>query len=264
MASGREVAATRAGHSVHAVLDLPSRRLKARKILEVMGLAAGSARVRLLEVGCGSGGIASYLGTLPGSPFEVEAVDVEDNRLVRDGYRFTLVDSVILPFADATFDAVLSNHVIEHVGDAEAQHRHLCELRRVLRAGGTGYLAVPNRWQLVEPHFRLPFLSWIPARWRSPYVRLARRGSHYDCRPLTRAELEAQLERAGLAGDNACVQALRSTLAIECGQWALQRCLLARVPDRWLWALRSACPTHVYRFRRVEAAGDDTGKASAV
>ncbi len=262
MHSDRSMDADNFGHSVHAVLDLPSRRLKARKILDVMHLASNRAGLRLLEVGCGSGGISNYLGTLPGSPFVVDAVDVEDNRLVHDGYRFTKVSSVVLPFADASFDAVISNHVVEHVGDMEVQHRHLCELRRVLRSGGTGYLAVPNRWQLVEPHFRLPFLSWIPTRWRSTYVRLARRGSRYDCRPLTRGELEAHFERAGLACENACVQALRSTLAIEGGQWTLQRHLLARVPDRLLWSLRSACPTHVYRFRRLEAAEGAPGRGS--
>lgn len=263
MGSRQDAPAAVGGHSVHAVLDLPSRRLKARKILDVMRLPSERTGLRLLEVGCGSGGISNYLGTLPGSPFVVDAVDVEDNRLVHDGYRFTKVSSVLLPFPDASFDAVISNHVIEHVGDMEVQQRHLCELRRVLRSGGTGYLAVPNRWQLVEPHFRLPFLSWIPSRWRSPYVRLTRRGSHYDCRPLTRGELESLFERAGLSSENACVQALRSTLAIEGAQWTLQRYLLARVPNRLLWTLRGACPTHVYRFGCGRAAecvpGGDSG-----
>lgn len=257
-----DMAMAKGGHSVHAVLDLPSRALKARKILEVMGIATRRGTLRLLEVGCGSGGIAHFLGTLPGSPFAVDAVDVEDNRLVRDGYRFTKVDSVVLPFADDEFDAVISNHVIEHVGEVGAQRRHLAELRRVLRRDGAGYLAVPNRWQLVEPHFRLPFLSWLAPGLRSPYVRLARRGEHYDCRPLTRVELEELFELAGLAWENACVQALRSTLAIEGRRWSLQRRILGWVPDRVLWTLRGVCPTHVYRFwrgdvpqARIDAAG---------
>ena len=48
---------------------------------------------------------------------------------------------------------------------------------------------MPNRWAPVEPHFKLPFLSWLPEGRRSAYVRAARRGAGYDCRPLTRGEL---------------------------------------------------------------------------
>jgi len=242
--------AHRAGaHSVHAVLDLSTRQLKAQKILALLALPMDTgASLRLLEVGCGSGGIANYFGTLPGSPFVVEAVDIEDNRQVRDGYRFTRVDGVELPFADASFDAVLSNHVIEHVGDAQSQLGHLRELGRVMRPAGAGYLAVPNRWQLVEPHFRLPFLSWLPPAWRTAYVRVAGRGSKYDCRPLQRGELEGLFATAGLQFRNKCVDALRATLRIEQRGWRVERALLERVPDRWLWCLRSVCPTHVYCF----------------
>jgi 2-polyprenyl-3-methyl-5-hydroxy-6-metoxy-1,4-benzoquinol methylase len=39
------------------------------------------------------------------------------------------------------FDVVISHHVIEHV---ENQEQHLSELKRVLGANGTGYLACPN------------------------------------------------------------------------------------------------------------------------
>ena len=36
--------------------------------------------------------------------------------------------------------------------------KHLREIRRVLRRDGLAYLAVPNRWALVEPHYRLALL----------------------------------------------------------------------------------------------------------
>src|SRR3546814_18814077 len=75
----------------------------------------------------------------------------------------------------------LSNHVIEHVGNADAQRHHLDEIRRVLAPDGVVYFAEPNRWRLVEPHFRLPFLSWLPHTASDRYVRVMGRGSHYDC-----------------------------------------------------------------------------------
>ena len=67
--------------------------------------------------------------------------------------------------------------MIEHVGDESAQLHHLAELRRVLSKAGIGYLAVPNRWMVVEPHYRIAFLSWLPRGWRSPYLRLLGKGT---------------------------------------------------------------------------------------
>ena len=61
-----------------------------------------------------------------------------------------VTQGVELPFDDARFDVVISNHVIEHVGDEAAQHAHLREIRRVMKADGSAYLAVPNRWMLTE------------------------------------------------------------------------------------------------------------------
>ncbi len=160
----------------HAVLDLPSRRFKGLKIERLLDLANRPQPIRMLEVGTGSGGIAHYFGTHPQLHCEVDAVDVHDNRLVSEGYRYHQVQDTQLPFADESFDVVLTNHVIEHVGDEQAQRAHLAELRRVLRPDGVGYLAVPNRWMLVEPHYRLAFLSWLPHAWRTPYLRAMGKG----------------------------------------------------------------------------------------
>lgn len=233
----------------HAVLDTGSRRLKARKIELLLDLDRRPGAIRMLEVGTGSGGIAHYFATHASQRFEVDAVDVVDNRVLHEGYRYATIADTRLPFPDARFDVVLSNHVIEHVGDLAAQRHHLLELRRVLDPGGVGYLAVPNRWMLVEPHYRLAFLSWLPRSLRSPYLRAAGKGDHYDCEPLQLAQLEAMFAEAGLAADNLGTRALRLTLEIErpgsrADRW--QR----RIPDVVFEAARRIIPTLIYRFRR--------------
>jgi SAM-dependent methyltransferase len=57
-------------------------------------------------------------------------------------------DPVRLPFEDASFDAVLSMGVLEHVGDPDAS---LDEIARVLRPGGLVYVyKLPNRLSYLE------------------------------------------------------------------------------------------------------------------
>ncbi len=155
----------------HAVLDLPSRQLKAIKIERLLGLDKSTGKVRLLEIGVGSGGISHYFGTHAGRRYEVDAVDVVDSRVVFEGYSFTRVEGTKLPFSDECFDVVISNHVIEHLGDADAQAKHLLELSRVMKSNGMSYLAVPNRLMLIEQHYKLVFLSWLPVRFRSGYLK---------------------------------------------------------------------------------------------
>ena len=234
----------------HAVLDLPSREKKAIKIERLLALEERPGPFRLLEIGTGSGGIAAYFATHPSRRFTVDAVDVVDNRLSDPPFRFSLVEDTELPFADRAFDVVITNHVIEHVGDADAQLRHLREVHRVLDERGVAYLAVPNRWQLVEPHYRLAFLSWLPHGWRSSYLRLWGRGNVYDCEPLTMRELESLLDRAGFAFENRCVSALYATLELEPEAYA-SSLLLRHVPRGVFERLRSWIPTLIYVLRKA-------------
>ena len=50
------------------------------------------------------------------------------------------MDLTALPYADRSFDAIVANHVLEHVPDDK---RALSELRRVLHPGGFAVLQVP-------------------------------------------------------------------------------------------------------------------------
>lgn len=234
----------------HAVLDLPSRVWKGQKIEQLLRLSSRAQPIRMLEVGTGSGGIAHYFGTHPQLRCDVTAVDVVDSRLVTDGYVYQEVRGTELPFADACFDVVISNHVIEHVGDEAAQRLHLAELHRVLSLSGIGYLAVPNRWMLTEPHYRLKFLSWWPRPLRTPYLRLMGRGACYDCEPLQLRQLEHMLADAGFRHENACIEAWRATLNIEQPQSFGAR-FMRSTPDVLLAPLKRVIPTLIYRIERA-------------
>ena len=58
-----------------------------------------------------------------------------------DGTAFVQADAARLPFRDFTFDALIANHSLEHMVELAAVLR---EIGRVVRRGGSLYVAVPD------------------------------------------------------------------------------------------------------------------------
>ncbi len=84
------------------------------------------------------------------------------------GWTYVHGDGCQLPFADASFDIVFSNSVIEHVGDFQAQSRFAGEVRRV----GRGYwVQTPNRYFPIETHLLTPLVHLLPRNLRAFIVR---------------------------------------------------------------------------------------------
>lgn len=230
--------------SSHAESDPERRNSKARKIEALLSAAApGVQHGRILEVGTGSGLIADYFARRVGHGL-VNAIDVKDQRAGAIEAQFALYDGTTFPFEDEFFSLIISNHVIEHVGGRASQERHLMEMRRVIAKAGVVYLAAPSRWQVVEPHFRLALLSWIPRGWRDSYVRLARRGQRYDCNPLGHHEFESLAKHCGFRCRNLNLEALLVLARIE-GRAGMVQALAARAP-KLVRRFYRASPTMVY------------------
>jgi len=232
----------------HASLDPSSRMQKAEKISRLLRLDRFAGPLRVLEIGCGSGVIANYFANLANPGCEVYAVDVNDQRIIKEGYHFSLVRSCELPFDPGSFDLVISNHVIEHVGDRDAQLLHLAEIARVMTDSGRAYLAAPNRWALVEPHYHLLFLSWLPQKMRSPYLRMSGKGKQYDCNPISEREFVRLFAEAELAAESLVASAVRELLALEAAPRLLRT--FARFPPRLLTRLSPWSPTLIFQLRR--------------
>lgn len=76
---------------------------------------------------------------------------------------FVVGDGRQLPFADDAVGAVLSNAVIEHVGNEVDQ---LAFMREHARVGRFWIVTTPNRWFPVESHTAVLLLHWR-RRWRA-------------------------------------------------------------------------------------------------
>jgi ubiquinone/menaquinone biosynthesis C-methylase UbiE len=230
--------------------DVESRRNKARKIITLIDGERALLGCRVLEIGTGTGVISAELARATGPGGAVVSIDTMDTRVDEEGYEFQVTAGVTLPFPDAAFDVVVSNHVVEHVGGRADQQVHLEELRRVLQPEGIGYLATPTRWALIEPHFKVPLLSWPPRGMRDRYVRLTGRGTVYDVDPFGPREIRAAFDKAGLRWVDKTLAALDELVRVEKPTAAAK--VLAAAPE---WVRRAVKPllgTMIYVVRHKD------------
>jgi SAM-dependent methyltransferase len=116
------------------------------RFIEASGVLRADAEI--LEIGSGTGGL---LNRLRARGCRIQGIDV-NARLIEEGRAWfgelpvQHVSGTALPFADRSFDIVMSFDVFEHIPDSDA---HLREVRRVLRPGGSYLLQTPNKWTNV-------------------------------------------------------------------------------------------------------------------
>ncbi len=109
----------------------------------------------VLDVACGTGYGAE---SLVAHGARVTGVDIDAGTIDRcredpalKACCFVLADGQELPFADESFDVVVSFQTIEHV---DAHERFVAELRRVLVSGGCCVVTTPNRRLRLKPRQR--------------------------------------------------------------------------------------------------------------
>lgn len=158
---------------------------KAQKIEFLVGNLSG---LDVLDLGTGAGMMADYFASRGA---QVTAADRDQSEYVSK-LPFAKIDGQTLPLATSSFDVVIFNHVIEHVGKGPQQNAMVAEIARVLRGNGRLYFAAPSKWALIEPHFRLPLLGALPRSLADKFVRL-RGAPEYDCYPLSPAAMERLL-----------------------------------------------------------------------
>lgn len=163
--------------------DRSGRVQKALKIVAVIRDFAGhdGSTLRVLDVGGAAGVMTEVFADSFAEVVELDidhvAVERGKANCDRRNVRWICGDGAHLPFANESFDCVICNHVYEHMDDQAGLAR---EIKRVLKPDGFCYWSAGSRFTLVEGHYKLPFLSWLPNRAANWYMRLAGRQGNYD------------------------------------------------------------------------------------
>ena len=161
---------------------------------------------RILDIGCGSSRIVQSLPHAVGMDMQIRKL-----RWLRAPGRQLVQGSMNeLPFADGSFDAVISSEVIEHIPRSDVD---LSEMVRVLRPGGVLVLGTPDYgrwiWRTLENIYKKVF----PQGYATEHIN-----------PYTRTELRRQLEALGLVvldlqyvGASEMIFKARKPVAVERG-----------------------------------------------
>jgi SAM-dependent methyltransferase len=173
---------------------------------ETVGFEATGARV--LDVGCGDGGVPIAFAEAGAQAFGIEpdAASLERARIraaehgVEVELRSGFAES--LPWPDGSFDLVVLDNVLEHVGDRAGT---LAEIHRVLRPGGLVYVVTPKPFALhalwSDPHYQMAGLVLMPRPLQVWYFERVRGGGagRYGVGVIpTRRSLLRMLRRSGL------------------------------------------------------------------
>jgi SAM-dependent methyltransferase len=129
---------------------------RSAKVIAFLERGGVAIRGRVLDAGCGGGGMPlslaeeadQVLGIDPVERFQDAGVRLGRERGLRN-LRFALADGMYLPFRSGTFDLVLSHAVIEHVADAPL---YLQECARVLKPDGCVYLSTAPYLSFAGAH----------------------------------------------------------------------------------------------------------------
>jgi len=112
-------------------------------------------RCRILELGCGPGYLwRENIGRIPPgwditlSDFSAGMLEGTWQKLEKlHPFQYKVIDAQSIPFGPGTFDAVIANHMLQHVPERRAALR---EIRRVLNPVGHFYASTNGERHLVE------------------------------------------------------------------------------------------------------------------
>lgn len=155
--------------------------IKAQRTVELLKKYK-DRKSKVLDYGCGIGLSLYYLSKFYKDIIGID-VDPQNIEIARKQFKkldckakLQLYDGKKLPYPNNTFDLVISMEVWEHAQNPDLM---LAEIERVLKPDGILHVTTANKLWPIEPHYHLPFLSYLPYWLADLYVKATKRAPYY-------------------------------------------------------------------------------------
>ena len=154
--------------------DHEERIQKARKTISVLkDCCKDTTKMSLLDIGSSTGIMtneyAKYFKEVIGIDLDFKAVEFSKISFSRKNLKFINSPIEEAKFNNQLFDVITCSHIYEHVPSDKVLMETIF---RLLKPEGICYFAAGNRFKIIEPHYKLPFLSFFPKKLSNKYLKL--------------------------------------------------------------------------------------------
>ncbi len=186
---------------------IESREEKAQLICKILSKTVTEQVQNIADLGSGSGLIKNILE----QKWSRRILGIEyDRSAIKDSTNVCVGDVSVMPLKSDSLDLAVCNHLYEHIPN---KSDFILEMSRVLRKNGIIYFTVCNKYKVIEPHYRLPFLSWLSLPAANLYLKITGRGSDYsDIKFYSYQQLQKAFESHGFSVDNQTWEVIQSNL----------------------------------------------------
>jgi len=163
------------------MFDNSIRLSKANKTLSVLKDYLGNLDdLTLLDIGCSSGIMtfeySQHFKNVVGVDLDSNAIQYAKEHKSKDNITYINKPIEEIEIERNSIDVITCSHIYEHVPSPRILLDRIYEL---LKPGGVCYFAAGNRFQIMEAHYRLPFLSFFPKKISNNYIKLFRDEEEY-------------------------------------------------------------------------------------
>ena len=183
--------------SIESMYDSKKRILKAKKTIKILkDYLKETKEYNLLDIGCSTGIMTNeyskHFKEVIGLDLDSKAISYAQKKFEKKGLTFICKPIEEKNFEENVFDVITCSHIYEHVPDDKIL---LDKIFKLLKPGGVCYFAAGNKFQVVEPHYKLPFLSYFPKKIANFYIRLFTKEKKYYENHKSYSELKALVSR---------------------------------------------------------------------
>ncbi|OGH16072.1 MAG: hypothetical protein A3C30_00550 [Candidatus Levybacteria bacterium RIFCSPHIGHO2_02_FULL_40_18] len=143
-------------------------------------LGKSTKDLTVLDIGSGFGLYSQELAKFVKKVVGVEPFKGAYEKAIRMNRRSNVkfVNSLIEDYkGKEKFDLAISLTTLEHMPHQEKSFKNVF---RIMKPGAILYVTAPNKLWPIEPHYELPFLSWLPLSLANLYLKITGRGESYQ------------------------------------------------------------------------------------